>query len=606
MSGRISKASVDTVIAKASIETVVGEYVRLQRTGTSLKGLCPFHSERTPSFNVSPEKGVYYCFGCQKGGNAISFLMELEKFSFKEAVEHLAERFGIPIEYEGAGEDQAADAVARQKADLYHLYERLTKTFRFFLIEHESGQKAREYLASRGVNDEMSTSFGLGYTPRDRSWLYDFLGSKGYSADFLAQSGLFSRNNPHNAFFSGRLMFPIADMHGKVVAFGGRILEGDGPKYINSPETPIFSKQAILYGYSVAAPAIRSSKQAIICEGYMDVLAYHRAGLANAVAPLGTAFTFAQAALLKRSAETVILAFDSDEAGLKATEKALLIAEREGIVANVLTIEGGKDAAELLEKEGAEQLHKISNLTINASDFMVKRAVSLFDPGNTASRAKAVQFLFPYLESMASDIRRDDCIEKAAAALHADKASILFDFWRFRSGAHESNEMKPDQGNRGVIPGLDLQIMAAVAVHGEHFPFVRSVIGIDDLEERSARDVFLALEESYRRDETGLDAILSRIEDGAVRSYLLEKMTLDEYTINIERWIRESCLRIRARTLRRRREKVVTLLNAVGHTPEEDGISQDDLIYESMYLNTELAALEVELARLKDVSNERS
>ncbi len=596
----------DEVISRSPIDVVVADYVRLQKAGNSLKGLCPFHSERSPSFNVTPDKGVFYCFGCQKGGNVVSFLMEIEKCTFKEAIETLAERFGIPLQYENSGDAQAEDEASKLRTALYGLYERLAKTFRYFLAEHDSGKKAAAYLRGRGVEDAVAERFQLGYAPARRQWLHAFLVSKGYSPEFLQNSGLFSRTNPRSAVFADRLMFPISDTRGRVVAFGGRILEGEGPKYLNSPETPIFSKHATLYGYSLAAPDIRKKKNAIVCEGYMDVIAYHRAGLTEAVAPLGTAFTPAQASLLKRQAETVVFAFDSDEAGLAATEKALLIAEREGVDARVLTLQGGKDAAEILEKDGPGQLHKSLDFTINAHEFMVRRASSRFDPGNPAERAKAVAFLFPYLDALRFDVRRDDCIDLAAAALRADKAAIRYDFERFRSGNREpAAGQRPDE-TKGLVTGLDLQVMAAAAIHTDRFPYLRSVIGLDDLEDRAARDVFLALEEAFRRDESGLDAVLARIMDESVRAFLLEKTAKGEFGINLDRWIRESCLRIRARTLKRRRERVVARLSSGGGTDRDGEQTTDDLIYESMYLNSELSAVEAELARLKDVSNERS
>jgi len=432
---RIRKTSVEAVVGRTDIAAVIGEYVHLLKAGSGYKGLCPFHNEKTPSFNVVPEKGLFYCFGCQKGGDVIAFLREIEGLTFVEAVERLAEKAGLPLEYEGEdGEPDTASRENKLRDSLYELYDRLAATFHWMLLEHSSGKAALDYLRRRKVDDAVLRSFRLGYAPRDRRWLHGFLRDKGYSPDFLAGTGLFSRDYPDRSFFSDRVIFPITDTRGRCIAFGGRLLRGDGPKYLNSPESPIFRKQETLFALSAAARAIRSERSVLICEGYMDVLAYHQAGVENAVAPLGTAFTDAQAHLLRRYAETAVFGFDADEAGQRAAERALIIAAKNGLGAKILPIENGKDSAEILETMGVEELKKIAAFTINGDDFIIRRARSSYDISTSEGKALALKSLFPYMAALDSEIRLAEFADFAAREFRSKTDRILADFEKFRSG----------------------------------------------------------------------------------------------------------------------------------------------------------------------------
>jgi DNA primase len=314
---KIPESVIQEILDKTNYLAVFQEKVRLTKKGNKWWGLCPFHSEKTPSFSVDTERGLFYCFGCQKGGSLIDFLMETDKLTFVEAVGELAEKAQVPI----PADNFISDRAESERTQLYSLYDKLAKAFHWLLREHESGATALGILRNRGIPDKFIDDFRLGYSPADPSWLSRFLQSKGFSTEFLARTGLFSARNTGYPLFSDRIMFPIADQRGRVIAFGGRLIRGDGPKYINSPDTPIFHKQENLFALDKALPAIKEQNSALICEGYMDALSFHAAGIANAVAPLGTAFTTKQAQLLRRRAERVSLCFDSDEAGKKAAER---------------------------------------------------------------------------------------------------------------------------------------------------------------------------------------------------------------------------------------------------------------------------------------------
>ncbi len=320
---KFSRDLLQRIRERTDMVDLVNRYTRLEQRGDRWWGLSPFKSEKTPSFSVRPEEGLYYCFATQKGGDIFRFLGEMEGLSFPEAVEYLAERAGIPME-----SNPEADREQRERRTLYELYERVTHTFRYLLEEDPRGANAREYAETRGLDPATRERFELGYAVDDGRWLYRFLRKKSYSNEFLERCGLFSRRYPGMSLFRNRLIFPIRDERNRVVAFGGRALsENDRAKYINSPETPIYNKKRTLFGIHLAAERVRAERTVHVAEGYIDVIALHQAGVENSVAPLGTAFTREQARLLKRWSEQVILVFDSDEAGVEATFRAAVTAE---------------------------------------------------------------------------------------------------------------------------------------------------------------------------------------------------------------------------------------------------------------------------------------
>ncbi|RPJ07052.1 MAG: DNA primase, partial [Spirochaetaceae bacterium] len=316
---RIPEQTITEITEKLDIVDIVADYVPLTRKGNRYWGLCPFHTEKTPSFSVTPEKNIYYCFGCHKGGGALSFIMEMEKLPFVEAIKLAAKRAGVEIQLEEEREGSL-------KRDAYcELYKRVAGSMNHILLHSDQASQARKYLQSRKLSEEIIGMFDLGYAPAEREWLFNFLEKKNYSPDFLSKTGLFSKGK--GSYFSNRIMFPISTAQDEVIAFGGRALVEGGPKYLNSPETAFFRKRNSLFAINLALPAIKKEGSVYLVEGYMDVIAMHAAGIANCVAPLGTAFTREQAAFLKRYAEKAVLFFDTDEAGIKATLRTIEILE---------------------------------------------------------------------------------------------------------------------------------------------------------------------------------------------------------------------------------------------------------------------------------------
>ena len=364
---RYSDDVIEEVRTKNDIVDVVSQYVKLTRKGSSYFGLCPFHNEKTPSFSVTPAKQMYYCFGCGAGGNVFNFVMEYENYTFGEALSYLAQRAGVElpkIEY-----SREAKEKAERKALLLEINKKAAQYF-YYQLRREGGKSAYQYLTGRGLSEETIKKFGLGYSDKYSDDLYKYMKAKGYSDELLRESGLFNADERRGMYdkFWNRVIFPIMDVNNRVIGFGGRVM-GDGkPKYLNSPETKIFDKSRNLYGLNVARTTRKN--YLILCEGYMDVISMHQAGFTNAVASLGTALTSGHASLLKRYTQEVLLLYDSDEAGIRASLRAIPILREAGVNAKVVSLKPYKDPDEFIKNMGPEALEE---RLLNASDSFLFR-----------------------------------------------------------------------------------------------------------------------------------------------------------------------------------------------------------------------------------------
>lgn len=381
---------IEEVRSSNNIVDIIGGYVRLQKKGSSYFGLCPFHNEKSPSFSVSPNKQMYYCFGCGAGGNVFTFIMEYENQTFPEAVKILADRAGIALPEAELTEEQKRE---RNKRQLLLEINKTAANYFYYLLNGDQGQQAREYLENRRMSKETQIHFGLGYASKYSNDLYLYLKKKGYQDQILKETGLLTydeKRGAHDKFWN-RVMFPIMDVNNRVIGFGGRVM-GDGtPKYLNSPETMLFDKSRNLYGLNYA----RTSRKPymIICEGYMDVIAMHQAGFTNAVASLGTAFTTQHSVLLRRYTQEVRLAYDSDGAGQKAALRAIPILKSAGINVRVIHMDPYKDPDEFIKNLGTEAFQE--RIDAAESSFMFEISVleknyKQSDPEGRASFMKAM------------------------------------------------------------------------------------------------------------------------------------------------------------------------------------------------------------------------
>lgn len=406
---------IEEVRSRNDIVDVISGYVRLTKKGSTYFGLCPFHNEKTGSFSVSPNKQMYYCFGCGAGGNVFTFLMQYENFSFPEAMEALAERAGIELP------KQEMSAQAKKEADKRQILLEINKAagkYYYMLLRSEHGKQAYEYFKKRELSDATMQKFGLGYSDKYSDDLYRYLRKLGYDDAILKESGLVSIDEVrggHDKFWN-RAMFPIMDVHNKVIGFGGRVM-GDGePKYLNSPETKVFDKSRNLYALNFARQT--KKPQMLLCEGYMDVIALHQAGFDNAVASLGTAFTSGHASLLKRYTKEVYLTFDSDGAGIKAALRAIPILKEVGLTAKVINMKPYKDPDEFIKALGAKEYQKRIDAAENSFMFEIRileQKYDMKDPeGKTAFQTEVAKKLLDFT----TELERNNYMEAVADKYH--------------------------------------------------------------------------------------------------------------------------------------------------------------------------------------------
>ena len=416
-----SEELIEEVRTRNDIVDVISGYVKLQKKGSSYFGLCPFHNEKSPSFSVSRQKQMYYCFGCGAGGNVFTFLMEYENFSFVEAVKYLADRAGVELpEMEYSKE---AKEKADLKASILEINKLAAKYF-YVQLKSERGNAAYTYLKDRQLSDKTITAFGLGYSNKFSDDLYKYLRSKGYSEELIRQAGLISTDERHGVYdkFWNRVMFPIMDVNSRVIGFGGRVMGDAKPKYLNSPETPVFDKSRNLYGLNRA----RTSRKPyfLLCEGYMDVIALHQAGFTNAVASLGTALTPGHASLIRRYVQEVYLTYDSDDAGTRAALRAVPILREAGISAKVIRMDPYKDPDEFIKNLGAEEYEKRIREARNGFMFTLEvlaRGYDMNSPeGKTAFFREAARRLMEFED----ELERENYIDAVASAYKVSRESL--------------------------------------------------------------------------------------------------------------------------------------------------------------------------------------
>lgn len=509
---------------KNDIVEIINGYTKLQQRGDRWWGLSPFKNEKTPSFSVKPDDGFYYCFATQKGGDIFRFVGEMEGLTFPETVEYLAERAGIALET--TPEDEEAD---KKKRALYELYERVTNTFRYFLVDDTRGASAREYLDRRGIDSTAVEKFELGFAPSDGRWLYRFLQSKSYSPAFLDMCGLFSRNAKGYSLFRNRVIFPIRDDRKRVVAFGGRALAADEKaKYINSPETPIYNKKRTLYGIDKALPLMRKSKSVYIAEGYMDVIALSAGGVENVVAPLGTAFTEEQGRILSRWIDAIYVVFDSDQAGIDATFRAAIVAEKWDLECRAVTVESGKDPAELYSNGGKTAIQRLVAQSVPVFDFLVDAALKEMPPRNERNRELLLRKLFPYINIVSSEVRREGLLSKVSDVVSVSPTAVARDFARWRKGERPQQVEELDKKTT-FKTSRDLKLLLATASDGELFAYLRRFLSADDLEDEFARSIYYRIEDAFRHDEALPQGLIDRLDDEEMREYVLERITSGEF-----------------------------------------------------------------------------
>ena len=485
MAGLIPPHLLEQIRAANDIVDVIGSYLPLKRAGANFRALCPFHREKTPSFNVNPHHQIFKCFGCGKGGDVFTFVREYENLEFMDAVRRLAERASIPLEFEN---NPAAQQQKHIKEVLWHIHEQITQRWQAALANEASGQIARDYLRNRGVSDEAVKLFRLGAAPDLWDDTVNWAKSKGHDLAVMEQAGLVIRKEGTDRYydrFRGRLIFPICDEQARVIAFSGRVLSGDEKtaKYVNSPETPIFTKGKVFYGLDKSKRPLLDAESAIICEGQLDLIACYTAGVQNVVAPQGTALTPDHARILKRYVEEVVLCFDADNAGQNAAIRSLDPLLAAGLAIRVASIPNGKDPHDFVQQNGGEAFREIIDNAEGFFDWYLKRLSTMHDTHTDKGRTTVLREFAEALAKTRNAVLIDTHAQKVALRLGVAVEAVRAEFKKTRAPelrpAHD-DELERAAGEANAVPepltGVpptprEMQLLKLLLSRSEHGTF---------------------------------------------------------------------------------------------------------------------------------------
>jgi DNA primase len=560
---RIRQDDIEAVKERTDIVQLVAQYLTLKKTGhDSLSGLCPFHQEKTASFSVSPAKQVFYCHGCGKGGDAITFLRELEHLSYVEAIERLANAAGVPLRYEG--DSPAERRAAEHRKALYRANEESASLYRAMLVDGREAADARAYVTERGIAPEIAERFGVGYAPTYPDFLLRRLGgARDLSPEILLEAGLATRGDDGGVRdrFRGRITFPINDLQGRHIGFGARVLpsdprSGEQAKYLNTAETPIYRKHEVLYNLHRARTSIAKAGDAFVVEGYTDVIGLAQAGLDNAVATCGTALGEHHFELLSRFAQRAVLAFDSDEAGARAAERAAAFQERFPVRAVVMIMPEGLDPAEFVAKHGPDAVREAGARARPLVEYMVRRTVDRHDLSTVEGRSAAVADALPLLEKLSDPVRRSEYAGLLADLAGVAEASVLQSLERRLGG-------RPQEVAKAIKHGtaqerVEREMLKLLVSDADTFRDMVGTLSEEHFRGTSHRRVFVALKDAggdVRTIAGGPDPQLAA-QVSALAVEPLEGDPTPEYTDGVVARLQEFFLKSRSDRLRLQLQKL--------------------------------------------------
>lgn len=534
----------EQVRSTANIVEVISGYVPLKKRGQNFWGCCPFHGEKTPSFAVNPAKNMFYCFGCHEGGDIFKFIMKIESCDFMEALKLLAGRYGIPVP-----ERQKTAVEIRREKQRARIYETNATACRFYqacLLKTPYGKGALAYLNGRGINQEIINSFSIGYALDSFTALLSNLGRHGYKGEELLAAGLVAEGRQQlYDKFRNRVMIPIKDPKGKIVGFGGRVLDNSTPKYLNTAETEWFNKRRLLFAMDVAYKAIRASRQAIVVEGYMDAISLHAAGISNVVASMGTAFATEQAKLLKRIADEVIFCYDSDSAGRKASVRAVSIARTEGLRVRIAGVPEGKDPDEYVRRYGKEAFLEVIKQAREGIDFQIEETILQSDVTNLAGKVDAVSNILPFLLECKSEIEAAEHMRRLAQRLTIDEGLIVEEYRKAtrKNGARRESVYVPvpDVKKISVTRQAEEQLLAVLLEEPQLAENCQAVLKLTGWSDPALAQIFAFLLALYEENAFTIDRLNDAL-DGAAQSALAGIRTRAVPTQDGEQFV-EACLR---------------------------------------------------------------
>jgi DNA primase len=571
MPGLFSQATLEQIRAASDIVDVIGGYLPLKRAGANFIALCPFHKEKTPSFNVNPHRQIFHCFGCHKGGDVFTFVKEYEGLDFVEAVRRLADRARIPLEYEAGDREQQSRSL---KDQLLQVHEQITQRWQNALANEAAGQIARDYLAKRGVSSEAVQLFRLGYAPDLWDDTVNWAKGKNHDLALVERAGLILRKEGSDRFydrFRGRLMFPICDEQGRVIGFSGRILSGDEKtaKYVNSPETPIFTKSKVFFGLDKSKRALLDAESAVVCEGQLDLIACFLAGIQNVVAPQGTAFTADHARILKRYVQEVVLCFDSDEAGQNAIVRSLDHLLASGLAVRVAVMPPPHDPDSFIKTSGAAAFKSLVDQAQGFFDYFLNRLCSVNDSASDKGRLAVVRDMAEALHKTANQVLLDKYAQKTALRLGVSPDAVRAEFRKLAKAGTALTEPAEDSfesaspTERPAAP--EYWLVKILMLHDDLLDWAVAHLNPDWVHHSLARQIVqLRLDAHRTQTWTNLGAFLDQSASPQIQNLVTEAAAEDRPLPNPAQQLVDITLRLRNQYL----DRSIAGLLQQSHRPE--------------------------------------
>ena len=581
---RYSDEIIEEVRQTNDIVDIISQYVRLKRSGRNFFGLCPFHNEKSPSFSVSPDKQIFHCFGCGVGGNVFTFLTKIEGISFVEAVQNLAERSNIQLPTIENNGDAAKEEL---KAKVYKVNEFAANYYHENLYNPDS-KIAQEYIKKRKLTNDTLKSFQIGFSGKFDE-LYKALTEQGFKETEILESGLVNKNDNGKYIdrYRNRLMFPICDVRGRVIAFGGRVLDDSKPKYINSPENIVYSKGRHLFGLNVAKK--NDIKKILIVEGYMDVISLHQRGITNVVASLGTALTQQQGWLLRKNSEQIILSFDSDEAGLTAKMRALDILQNMGCDIRILQMEGAKDPDEFIIKYGNARFQTLIEKALSVIEFKVKNLKKDLDLNNVNDKIKFLNEIAKLISKIDNTIEKEIYIEKIAKSYDISKEAIYAEVNKLSYSNSKGEKIL--ERNKPIIKHQKIQqeivpeaisrrenTVLAILLMGDLniFQVIKQHIKIEDFKVEINKKIIQKLYEEFEKGNSNINGILDDL--GEEEQNHITMIMADDYEIkDTEKAIDDIIQSYEKEKINERKFQILEKLEKENITPEEKKLLEKEL-----------------------------
>ncbi|MBI3417362.1 MAG: DNA primase [Verrucomicrobia bacterium] len=561
MAGLVSPATLEQIRHASDIVDVIGASLPLKRAGANFVALCPFHKEKSPSFNVNPHKQIFHCFGCHKGGDVFRWVQEYENLSFPEAIRRLAERAGIVLEFD---QNPAQDQTRHLKETLLQMHEQITQRWQTALANDAAGQPARDYLAKRGVSAEAIKLFRLGFAPDAWDDTVNWAKSKGYNLATVEQGGLIIRKEGTDRFydrFRGRLMFPICDEQGRVIGFSGRVLdpEAKAAKYVNSPETPIFTKGKVMFGLDKSKRALLDANSVVVCEGQLDLIACYMAGVHNIVAPQGTAFTAEHARILKRYVEEIVLCFDSDAAGQNAAVRVLDDLLASGLAIRVATVPAPHDPDSFIKEFGGDAFKQLLARAEGFFDFYLKHLCATNDAASDKGRLAILGAMAEAVNKTGNQVLMDTYAQQTALRLAVSSDAVRAEFKK--AGRKKMNtpvaperQAEVEETTAPARPSVqEFWLMKLALADDEDIDWLAAHLDLNWLRHPGVRKILAHRLESHASGQWhGVAAMLSQFEDETTRSLISEALTERRAIPNRRQQLEDLLLRVRNQFIEQR------------------------------------------------------